>query len=364
MEAGLRHIGGRAILNSANLEDGELPGSRFDRVFAPRRGVRRGGDLPAHRRARPGARRRVEDGDRPPHPPTSRRRATGCTPSDLIFDALTFPLSTGDDDLRGDAIAHDRGDPPDQGRDPRRVHGARRVQRLLRAQPRGPPRAQQRVPPRVRRRPGSTAAIVHAGQIVPLSQASPTSSARSASTSSTTGAERGLRPAAAAPRGVRRREDDGDRRRRTAPAGRSTSGSSTASSTATATASTDDLDEALAAGTPALDIVNDVLLDGMKVVGELFGSGQMQLPFVLQSAETMKAAVAHLEPHMERVGGETSEGPARARHREGRRPRHRQEPRRHHPHEQRLRGLQPRHQGADRRHGREGQGGRAPTPSA
>ena len=71
---------------------------------------------------------------------------------------------------------------------------------------------------------------------------------------------------------------------------------------------TDDLDEALAAGMPALDIVNDVLLGGMKVVGELFGSGQMQLPFVLQSAETMKAAVAYLEPHMERVGGSTSKG--------------------------------------------------------
>ena len=69
-----------------------------------------------------------------------------------------------------------------------------------------------------------------------------------------------------------------------------------------------DLDEALAAGTPALSIVNDVLLDGMKVVGDLFGSGEMQLPFVLQSAETMKAAVAHLEPHMERSGGSTSKG--------------------------------------------------------
>ncbi|MGW1890909.1 methionine synthase [Streptomyces sp. NPDC002004] len=51
---------------------------------------------------------------------------------------------------------------------------------------------------------------------------------------------------------------------------------------------------------PALDIVNDTLLDGMKVVGELFGSGQMQLPFVLQSAEVMKSAVAYLEPHMEK----------------------------------------------------------------
>ncbi|MBG0856572.1 methionine synthase [Streptomyces spinoverrucosus] len=61
-----------------------------------------------------------------------------------------------------------------------------------------------------------------------------------------------------------------------------------------------DLDEALQ-DRPALDIVNDTLLEGMKVVGELFGSGQMQLPFVLQSAEVMKAAVAYLEPHMEKT---------------------------------------------------------------
>jgi 5-methyltetrahydrofolate--homocysteine methyltransferase len=65
------------------------------------------------------------------------------------------------------------------------------------------------------------------------------------------------------------------------------------------------LDEALA-NYPPLQIINTFLLDGMKVVGELFGSGQMQLPFVLQSAETMKAAVAHLEPHMEKVEGESS----------------------------------------------------------
>ena len=60
-----------------------------------------------------------------------------------------------------------------------------------------------------------------------------------------------------------------------------------------------DLDVALAER-PALEIVNDILLDGMKTVGELFGSGQMQLPFVLQSAEVMKAAVGYLEPHMEK----------------------------------------------------------------
>ncbi len=65
----------------------------------------------------------------------------------------------------------------------------------------------------------------------------------------------------------------------------------------------DELDEAMAT-MPPLDIINTVLLDGMKVVGELFGAGKMQLPFVLQSAETMKAAVAHLEPHMEKVEGQ------------------------------------------------------------
>lgn len=58
----------------------------------------------------------------------------------------------------------------------------------------------------------------------------------------------------------------------------------------------------------ALEIINTILLDGMKTVGELFGSGQMQLPFVLQSAEVMKAAVKFLEPFMERKGGATEKG--------------------------------------------------------
>jgi cobalamin-dependent methionine synthase I len=58
----------------------------------------------------------------------------------------------------------------------------------------------------------------------------------------------------------------------------------------------------------ALDIINNILLDGMKVVGELFGSGEMQLPFVLQSAETMKTAVKYLEPFMEKSDGPTTKG--------------------------------------------------------
>ena len=66
----------------------------------------------------------------------------------------------------------------------------------------------------------------------------------------------------------------------------------------------DDLKSAMAQGTPPLEIINSHLLEGMKVVGELFGKGEMQLPFVLQSAEVMKTAVALLEPFMEKTGDE------------------------------------------------------------
>jgi len=64
----------------------------------------------------------------------------------------------------------------------------------------------------------------------------------------------------------------------------------------------DDLTAAMAQGTPPLEIINSHLLEGMKIVGELFGKGEMQLPFVLQSAEVMKTAVAMLEPFMEKTG--------------------------------------------------------------
>uniref|UniRef100_UPI003735F57F methionine synthase n=1 Tax=Luteococcus sp. TaxID=1969402 RepID=UPI003735F57F len=73
-----------------------------------------------------------------------------------------------------------------------------------------------------------------------------------------------------------------------------------------------DLDEAMQTK-KALDIINEDLLAGMKVVGELFGSGQMQLPFVLQSAEVMKTAVAHLEPHMEKVEDDDPSGSGQGR---------------------------------------------------
>ena len=64
------------------------------------------------------------------------------------------------------------------------------------------------------------------------------------------------------------------------------------------------LDEALLSHDP-LSIINEILLDGMKTVGELFGSGQMQLPFVLQSAEVMKTAVGYLERFMSKSDGQS-----------------------------------------------------------
>ena len=103
VEAGLHHHGGKAILNSANLEEGEGEGKRMDRVLPPRPRVRRGGDLPHDRRRRPGAYGRLEDARRHRIYDIAIERY-GLEPTDLIFDALTFPLSTGDDDLRKDAM--------------------------------------------------------------------------------------------------------------------------------------------------------------------------------------------------------------------------------------------------------------------
>ncbi len=92
-----------------------------------------------------------------------------------------------------------------------------------------------------------------------------------------------------------------------------------------------ELDDALQTNKP-LDIINNILLDGMKVVGELFGAGKMQLPFVLQSAETMKSGGG--VPGADDGAGR---GPGARHHRagdrKGRRARYRQEPGRHHPHQ-------------------------------
>ena len=109
----------------------------------------------------------------------------------------------------------------------------------------------------------------------------------------------------------------------------------------------DDLEAVRTGGMAPLDIINGPLMDGMREVGRLFNANELIVAEVLQSAEAMKAAVTHLEKFMEK-STELAQGQGPPRDRQGRRPRHREEPRRDHPVEQRLRGRQPRHQGAAR----------------
>jgi 5-methyltetrahydrofolate--homocysteine methyltransferase len=304
LEAALQHIGGRAILNSANLEDGELPDSRFDRVMNLAREY--GAAVICLLIDERGQARDVEwkmEVAHRIHEIAVERY--GLSASDLIFDALTFPLSTGDDDLRRDAIET--------------MEAIRRIKAEIPGAftTLGLSNVSFGLSPAARHalnsvflhecvEAGLDSAIVHAGKIVPLNRLpeeqrevcldlvwdrrrpgyDPLQTLLEVFADvKSTKAEKPDRTGMPVAERLKLRIIDGDRE-----------------------GLTDDLDEAMASGIPALDIVNNVLLEGMKVVGELFGSGQMQLPFVLQSAETMKSSVAYLEPHMDRVDGSTSKG--------------------------------------------------------
>jgi 5-methyltetrahydrofolate--homocysteine methyltransferase len=303
MEAGLQHLGGRCILNSANLEDGDAPGSRADRVFTLARD--HGAAVICLLIDEEGQARDVEWKLRIAH--RLHDLATGrygLAPSDLIFDALTFPLSTGDDDLRGDAMAT--------------IEAIRRIKEELPGvyTTLGVSNVSFGLRPAARHvlnsvflaecaKAGLDSAIVHAGKIRPLNRipdehrdvcidlvydrrrfddggtcvydplAALLEAFEDVAVDSGPAEDRSEWPV---DKRLSQRIIDGDRN-----------------------GLTDDLDEALVEGYTALDIVNRPLLEGMKVVGDLFATGEMQLPFVLQSAETMKQAVAHLEPHMEKA---------------------------------------------------------------
>ncbi|MFN8017714.1 MAG: methionine synthase [Acidimicrobiales bacterium] len=315
IEAGLQWIGGRAILNSANLEDGDADGSRLDRVFKLAKEY--GAAVICLCIDEEGQARDVEWKVR-----VARRIADlavnryGLANEDLIFDALTFPLSTGDDDLRRDAIETMEA----IARIKEEIPGCFTTLGLSNVSF-GLSAASRHVLNSVFLaecvKHGLDSAIVHASKILPLSRipdeqrdvAMDLIYDRRAAAGALSGGDEGYDPLAKflevfADVTVQKdeREDrsgwpvtqrlhhriiDGDRE-----------------------GLTDDLDLAMAEGIPPLEIINEHLLGGMKVVGELFGSGEMQLPFVLQSAETMKAAVAHLEPHMEKVadGEDASKG--------------------------------------------------------
>ena len=313
LEAGLRWLGGRAILNSANLEDGDAEGSRADRVF--RLAKEYGAAVIILLIDEEGQARDVEWKMRVAHRIHDLAiERYGLEPQDLIFDALTFPLSTGDDDLRRDAIAT--------------IEAIRRIKSELPgvSTTLGLSNVSFGLKPAARHvlnsvflaecvKAGLDSAIVHAAKILPLNRIPEEQRDvcmdliwdRRGAEGALSGGDPDYDPlhklleifadvqateVVAEDRTdwpieqrLSQRIIDGDR-----------------------DGLVPDLEVALADGHTPLAIINDILLAGMKVVGELFATGEMQLPFVLQSAETMKMAVAHLEPMMDRVEGETGKG--------------------------------------------------------
>ena len=310
LEAGLQLVGGRAVINSVNYEDGDGPTSRFARILPlvkeygaavvaltiDEEGQARTADWKVRV-----AERLIAD----------LRDNHGIDPSDVLLDCLTFPIATGQEETRRDgletieAIRRIKASHPDVqttlglsnisfGLNPaaRQVLNSVFLHECVEA--------------------GLDSAIVHGSKILPISRI-PEEQLQVAqdmvydrrefnadgtisydplaryldlfadATAQSSAASR-AEELAALPLDERlqRRIIDGERKGLEA-----------------------DLDAALA-DRPALAIINDTLLAGMKVVGELFGRGEMQLPFVLNSAEVMKAAVAYLEPHMER--SEEAEG--------------------------------------------------------
>ena len=342
VETALSWIGGRAVINSVNLEEGDEPGTRLDSFLTLAKEF--GAAVVCTCIDTEGQARTAD---------WKVRAATaihdiaveryGLRPEDLLFDALALPLSTGMEESRKDGIETIEGIRRIKAELPGVYTILGPVQRLLRPQSGRPSGPQLGVPPRVRggrTRRGHRARLEdpaavedrRAGQGgLPRPRLRPPA--------------RRLRPVDRAAghlrgglglvRGGHRGPDRLDR---------SSGGSSTGSSTATATGSRPTSTRPWPTGITPLIIINDFLLAGMKTVGELFASGEMQLPFVLGSAETMKTAVAYLEP-LHGEGRPGRQGRHGAGHGQGRRARHRQEPGRHHPHQQRLHGEEPRHQG-------------------
>ncbi|MFJ2645104.1 methionine synthase, partial [Streptomyces sp. NPDC087511] len=302
LRAGLEKLGGRAVLNSVNYEDGDGPESRFAKVTAL--AVEHGAALIALTIDEEGQARTVE------HKVAVAERLIadltgnwGVQESDILIDTLTFTICTGQEESRGDGIAT-----IEAIRELKRRHPD--VQTTL-----GLSNISFGLNPAARVvlnsvfldecvKAGLDSAIVHASKILPIARLDEEQVAvaldlvydrraegydplqklmelfEGVSTKSMKAGKAEELLALPLDERLRRRIVDGEKN-----------------------GLEGDLDEALLTR-PALDIVNDTLLEGMKVVGELFGSGQMQLPFVLQSAEVMKTAVAHLEPHMEKSDAE------------------------------------------------------------
>ncbi len=339
LEAGLELVGGRPVVNSVNFEDGEGPGSRFARIMPLVR--EHGAAVVALTIDETGQARTVEHKlavavrlietlcgttergttERGTTERGTTERGTGedrgwgMAVEDILMDCLTFPIATGQEETRRDGLATIEAIRQLKARYPQ-------VQTTL-----GVSNISFGLSPAARVvlnsvflheaiAAGLDSAIVHTARILPMARI----------------------PAeqreVALDLVYDRRRYDGSGRCTYDPLARFLElfeGVDTASLKAERAAEllalplgerlarrivdgeskglTDDLDAALGQGWAALDIINDHLLEGMKTVGDLFGRGEMQLPFVLASAEVMKTAVAYLEPHIpSETAGSASQG--------------------------------------------------------
>ena len=305
IEAGLEMTGGRAVINSVNYEDGDGPDSRIARMMPLAR--EHGAAVIALTIDEQGQARtaewKVAVAERLIADLTGN---WGMRVEDIIVDCLTFPIATGQEETRRDAIETIEAIAELKRRYPdvQTTLGVSNVSFGLKPAARA---VLNSVFLAECTRAGLDSAIVHAARIMPIARLS--DEQRQVALDLVYDRRReGYDPLARLLElfeGVDAADLKANRaaelaglplwerlKRRIIDGERALGGGLEA-----------DLDAALAQR-PALEIVNDVLLDGMKTVGELFGSGQMQLPFVLTSAEVMKASVAYLEPHMERSGEE------------------------------------------------------------
>ncbi len=305
IEAGLECLGGRAVINSVNFEDGDGPDSRYARVMPIVK--EHGAAVVALTIDEEGQARTTEwklrVADRLVDDLTQR---WGLREEDVLVDFLTFTLGTGQEESRKDGVATIEAIRQYKQRRPRvgTTLGLSNISFGLKPAARV---VLNSVFLAECQKAGLSSAIVHASKILPMNRI-PEQQRETALDLVYDRRRDGYDPLTAfldlfegaeaqesaksraellmelpLEERLQRRIVDGEKNGLQA-----------------------DLDQAMAEGRTPLAIVNETLLAGMKTVGELFGSGQMQLPFVLQSAEVMKTAVAHLEPHMEKVEGDDS----------------------------------------------------------
>jgi len=293
----LAWLGGKAILNSVNLEEGAAAGTRLDTFLTLAREF--GAAVVATCIDEEGQARTAEWKLRSAKAIYDLATQTyGLPASDIMVDALALPLSTGMEESRRDGIET--------------IEGIRRIKAELPGATTvlGLSNVSFGLNPAARQvlnsvflhecvEAGLDAAIVHASKIMPLAKIDPEAretcldliyDRRTADYDplqkllqlfegkTTAKADTAMDANLPIEERLKRRIIDGNR-----------------------VGLDDDLEAAITAGYAPLSIVNDLLLEGMKVVGDLFASGEMQLPFVLSSAETMKQAVAYLEPKMEKA---------------------------------------------------------------